>query len=611
VLLVGWRLFSSVRRGHASRARVASVRLRASRAARRAYAPAFGRLAIRERVGPNSADVESRLAAYHAQRQMLRRLRIENLVLIHEAELTFAPGLNAITGETGAGKTILAQAIGLLLGAKGDTGYIGPDGDEAYVEAELDLPSSLLDEEELSSLAELRPQDEDGLVLARRVFADGRTRAYAWGRGAAREDLAALGERLIAMSGQFEQRRLARPAYQLDVLDSFVGEEQLRRRSEARLAWRQLTAARRRHDELQAGADAEASRLGGLRALVEDTEGMGPEDEQRLREERERLRHVTELAQGAAAAADALAPDEGDGAAGLAAAAERAVAPLERLAPELARAGDELRDVELRLRETASELRGFLTTLEAEPGRLEQVEAELDRIAETKRRFRVDTYAELLARAAEARAELEAIDQGFDPAAAAAEALAAAEQNARRLAAELQAARAEAAPRFGQEVARELVGIGMGEGEFVPELRERELGPAGVDDVAFLIRPNAGLPLAPVAETASGGELSRIALAIAAVGGGETLVFDEIDAGIGGETAHRVAETLRRLGERAQVLTITHLPQIASVADRHFSVEKVAGDPTHTRITQLDEVQRRDELQRMLGGREFLSSVGR
>src|SRR4051794_17834685 len=167
--------------------------------------------------------VAGRCAAYHARRQMLRRLRIQNLVLIHEAELGFAPGLNAITGETGAGKTILAQAIGLLLGAKGEAGYIGPDGDEAYVEAELDLPGGVLEEEELASLVELRPQDEEGLLLARRVFADGRTRAYAWGRGAAREDLAAVGERAIAMSGQFEQRRLARSSYQLGVLDSFIG----------------------------------------------------------------------------------------------------------------------------------------------------------------------------------------------------------------------------------------------------------------------------------------------------------------------------------------------------------------------------------------------------
>jgi len=141
---------------------------------------------------------------------VLRRLRIENLVLIREAELTFAPGLNAITGETGAGKTILAQAIGLLLGARGDAAYVGPDGTEAYVEAELDPPPGFFDEEELAGLAELRPEDEEGLVLARRVFADGRTRAYAWGRAAARDDVAAVADRLIAMSGQFEQRRLAR-----------------------------------------------------------------------------------------------------------------------------------------------------------------------------------------------------------------------------------------------------------------------------------------------------------------------------------------------------------------------------------------------------------------
>jgi DNA repair protein RecN (Recombination protein N) len=541
---------------------------------------------------------------------MLRRLRIENLVLIHEAELAFAPGLNAITGETGAGKTILAQAIGLLLGAKGDAGFIGPDGAEAYVEAELDLPPALLEDDELASLGDLRPEDEEGLVLARRVFADGRTRAYAWGRGVAREDLAAVGERLLAMSGQFEQRRLARSSYQLGVLDAFIGDAQVRRRAEARDAWRELAAARRRHAELQAGAEAEEARVAELRALVEDTAGLEPGDEQGLRDERERLRHFTELAQAAATAAEALAPDDGDGAAVLTAAAERAVAPLERLAPELARAGDELRDVELRLRETASELRGFLATLEAEPGRLEQVEAELDRISEAKRRFRAETYEDLLARSAAARAELDALDGGFDPAAAAAEALAAAEQAMQRLATDLHDSRAEAAQRFATAVAHELAGVGMGEGEFVAQLGERELRQTGNDDVAFLIRPNRGLPLAPVAETASGGELSRIALAIAAVGGGETMVFDEIDAGIGGETAHKVAETLQRLAGRAQVVTITHLPQIASVAARHFRVEKVPGDPTHTRIQQLDDVQRRDELQRMLGGREFLSSVG-
>jgi DNA repair protein RecN (Recombination protein N) len=540
---------------------------------------------------------------------VLRRLRIQNLVLIREADLEPAPGLNAITGETGAGKTILAQAIGLLLGAKGDAGFVGPGAEEAYVEAEFELRPGLLEEEGLEALAELQPEDEDGLVLARRVFADGRTRAYAWGRSAAREDLATAGERLIAMSGQFEQRRLARPSYQLHVLDSFCGEAQLRLRAELRAAWRELVAARRRHEELSRGADAEEARLAELRALVEDTEGLPPGGEDSLRAERERLRHVGELAEAANAAVDALVPDEGEGAAGLAARAERSLATVTEIAPELARAAGELRDAELRLGETALELRRFLDTLEAEPDRLEQVEAGLERIADAKRRFRCESYGELLDRAAEARAELAALDEGADPLSAASDALAATEEQVRSFSNRLRANRREALVPFAQAVEVELHGIGLGDGEFRAELDEREPGPSGADTVKFLIRPNAGLPFGPVAETASGGELSRIALAIAAVAGGETMVFDEIDAGIGGQTAHAVGETLRRLGERAQVITITHLPQIASVAERHFSVEKIPGDPTHTRIEQLADEQRQEEIRRMLGGQEFLQTV--
>jgi DNA repair protein RecN (Recombination protein N) len=537
-------------------------------------------------------------------RCVLRRLRIENLVLIREAELELAPGLNAITGETGAGKTILAQALGLLLGAKGDDSYVGAAGDEAYVEAELDLP------DELEELAGLQPEDDHALVVSRRVFADGRTRAYAWGRAAAREDVAAATERVVAMSGQFEQRRLARPSYQLEVLDRFCGEEQLGRRAAARSAWRDVHAARRRHDELTANASLAEARLTELRALVEDTEGMEPGEEEQLRTERERHRHIADLAAAAAAAAAALAPDEGEGAAGLVALAERSVAPLERLAPELQRAGDELRDVELRLRETATDLHSFLASLEAEPDRLEQLEAGLDRIAETKRRFRCATYDELLARREEARAELAALEDGSDPAEVAARELAEADTRVHALALELRAERNAAAPAFADAVAVELRGVGMGEGEFVCELRERhDPGSTGGDEAVFLVRPNAGLPFAPVAETASGGELSRIALAIAAVAGGDTLVFDEIDAGIGGETAHAVGGLLRRLAEHAQVVTITHLPQIAALADRHFRVEKTPGDPTHARIEQLGEDERKAELERMLGGQEFLAAV--
>ena len=534
---------------------------------------------------------------------MLRRLRISNLVLIREAELELGPGLNAITGETGAGKTILTNAVGLLLGAKGDAALIGAAGDEAYVEAEFDGA----DDEALGALAELRPEGEDDVVLARRIFADGRTRAYAWGRSAAREDVAAAAEALLAMSGQFEQRRLARASYQRGVLDAFAGVDT----RAATRAWRELQAARRLHDELTRDAAGAQARIDELRLLVADTEGREPGREDELRAERERLRHVTELVEAAATAADALSPEDGDGASDFVAAAERAVAPVERLAPELAAAGDALRQAELQLRETASDLKSFLASLEAEPGRLEQVEAELEELSDVRRRHRVQTYAELLERGAEARHELAALDEGHDPVQAAESDLRRADAEVARIHSELRAGRQRAAEPFATAVAAELRGIGLGDGEFQVILTERDPGATGADEVAFLIRPNPGLPFGPVAETASGGELSRIALAIAAVAGGETMVFDEIDAGIGGTTAHAVAETLRRLAERAQVVTITHLPQIATVADRHFSVEKVPGDPTHTRIELLDDAQRRDELERMLGGAEFLASLDR
>lgn len=543
---------------------------------------------------------------------MLRRLRIENLVLIREADLSFDPGLNAVTGETGAGKTIFAQAIGLLLGAKADTSAVGVDGPEAYVEAELDLPDGFFDdeEEELGALAELRPEGEVGLVLARRVFADGRTRAYAWGRAVAREDVAAAAERLIAMSGQFEQRRLSRPSFQLDVLDAFCGAEQLDRRREAARAWRDLKAAQRRYEELMHDAGAAAARLAELHVLVEETEGMGLDDERVLRTRGERLRHLEELAEATTSAVEAVAPDDGDGAASLAARAERALAPLERIAPELGAAAEELRDIAVRLRELGSDLHGFAASLESEPGALDEVEAKLERIADLKRRFAASSYEELLVRAAEAKVELDVLESGHDPVAAASHAVTTAESHVTALAERLSAARRSHAGPLADAVAAELRSLGMGAGEFLVELREREVGPTGADEAVFLVRPNPGLPFAPAAETASGGELSRIALALAAVAGGETLVFDEIDAGIGGVTAHAVAETLQRLAERAQVLTITHLPQIASVADRHFRVEKIPADPTHTRIEELDDLVRREELERMLGGQEFIAAVG-
>jgi DNA repair protein RecN (Recombination protein N) len=283
------------------------------------------------------------------------------------------------------------------------------------------------------------------------------------------------------------------------------------------------------------------------------------------------------------------------------------------LAPELAQGYAELAEAEVRIREVASSLRGFLASLEAEPGRLAEVEAELDRVADARRRFQAASYEELISRAAVAQAELDSLEAGVDPLEAAEQAVVQAESRVDELAVSLSGERAAAAPAFAEAVGAELQGLGMGDGEFRADVEPRDPGATGRDGVSFLIRPNAGMPFAPVAETASGGELSRVALALRAVahaGAGEpTIVFDEIDAGIGGRTAHSVAAALARLGARAQVITITHLPQIASGAEVHFRVEKVPGDPTHTRIERLSDAERREEVERMLGGAEFLEKV--
>ena len=218
------------------------------------------------------------------------------------------------------------------------------------------------------ALAELRPEDEPGLVLARRVFGDGRTRAYAWGRAIAREDLAAASERLIAMSGQFEQRRLAAPGLPARRPGCVRRGGAGRAASRARAAWRALTAARRHHEEMARDAGAAAARIEALRDLVERTDGLQAGEEETLRAERERMRHAADLAEGAARATAAVAPEDGDGAASLPAAAERALEPLTRLAPELEGAAAELRELTVRLSEVGSDLHRFVASLEADPG---------------------------------------------------------------------------------------------------------------------------------------------------------------------------------------------------------------------------------------------------
>ncbi|HEY8859199.1 MAG TPA: hypothetical protein VIM27_07080, partial [Gaiellales bacterium] len=332
-----------------------------------------------------------------------------------------------------------------------------------------------------------------------------------------------------------------------------------------------------------------------------------PGEPEALRAESTRLRHLDELTAAAAAAAELLSPAEGEGAQALTARAGESVAAAAEYEPGIAPVAAELRDAAARLQDAAVELRGFVDGLEADSGRLEHVEARLELFAQLERRYAAP-LERVLAMAAEARTALERLDGSQSELERLSDASAAAAEQARVCAAELTAARTAAAPAFARAVEAELADLGMDDARFGVRIEAADLGPRGADRVVLELAANPGLPAGPVADTASGGELSRIALAIRVAARARTgpgvLLLDEVDAGIGGRTARAVAGKLQQLAEAAQVLVITHLPQIASVADAHFRVEKLAGDPTATAILRLKGGDVVDELARMLGGEE-------
>ena len=536
---------------------------------------------------------------------MLVRLHIENLALIERAELDLAPGLNVLTGETGAGKTMLAQAIGLLTGAASAVGLVGPHADEAYVEAEFELPAGLLDDPELAAVAGLRPDGEETLVVARRLTASGRSRALVWGRTCARSDLEALGERLLEASSQHEARRLARPSRQLELLDAHAGTAGAVAAMEA--AWRAHRDASAALAAARADAADAARRRLDLEDLVARVERLDPAPGEReaLGRERERLRHLDELTAAAGGAAELLSPADGEGAQALAARAAETVANAAEFEPRLGDVAVDLRDAAARMQDAAMELRAYLADLDADPGRLAEVEARLDLCAELERRYAapLEQVVEMAADARRALERLEGADEELQRLEAAA---AAAADEARARAAELTAARTAAAEPFARAVEAELSDLGMEGAAVMVRLEPAEIGVRGADRVTLELAANPGLSAGPVAETASGGELSRIALAIRVAArarrGPGVLLLDEVDAGVGGRTARAVADRLRTLAADAQVLVITHLPQIARVADAHFRVEKSAGDPTAATVVRLSDDEVVDELARMLGG---------
>jgi len=533
---------------------------------------------------------------------MLCELRVENLLLIERAELRLARGLNVLTGETGAGKTVLAHALDLLLGGRAKPGIVRPGAAEAYVEGVFELPDALRGE-----LGERLPADAEEVVLARRIGADGRTRALVNGRSATVTDLRELAEPLITFYGQHEHRKLTLAGAQLEILDGFCGEAQLARRAKVAAAHGVAREAQTALAELQALAGARERELDLLDFELAEIDAAEPSEAEAdgLRAERERLRHVEALRGASLAAAEAASADEG-GVASLLAAGGRGLLGAQGIDPGLDALAERWHALIYEVEDVAGELRAYAEGLDAEPGRLDAVEERLAVLDRLERKHG-GTIAAVLAHAGACRARREELVDAEVAIEAATARLAAARSQLAAGCSALRKARAAAGPKLSAAVRRRLDELAMKGAAFDVALTEREPGATGSDVVEFLIAPNPGVPAGPLRETASGGELSRIMLALmgvaaAGAGGAGTLVFDEVDAGIGGQTARAVGDQLRALAAERQVICITHLPQVASLAARHFSISKDATRiPAQTTVTELRDDEVVSELVRMLG----------
>ncbi len=542
---------------------------------------------------------------------MLRELRIENLLLIERAELRLGAGLNAITGETGAGKTVLAHSLDLLMGGKAKAQIVRPGAPEAWVEGVFDLPPGLPDEPAYAELAERLPEGADEVVLGRRVSASGRTSAFVAGRAATAADLKLLGGRLLAFFGQHEHRRLTISAAQLEILDGFAGTEhlELRRRYQAahrdagRLA-AELAELREREGSRERDLDLYRYELSEIEAVA-----PVPEEREQMTAERERLRHAEGLREAAAAAHGSLAgaDEDGGGAAAALAQAEAALQGATGLDSGLDAIAERVREIAVGLGDVASELRDYAEGIEADPGALLAIEERLEAIDRLERKHG-GSVESVLAHAERCREEIARLEGAGERAGEAEAALAEAEARRAALGEELSAGREAAVEPLQERVAAELERLSMPGArlEVVLEPNPDGFGAAGRETVELRVAPNPGIEPAPLRDAASGGELSRVMLALSDIGRAEsagTVVFDEIDAGVGGNTARVVGERLRALGRERQVVCITHLPQVASLADAHFRLEKdVEGGQAVASVERLQGEGVVAEIRRMLGG---------
>jgi DNA repair protein RecN (Recombination protein N) len=563
---------------------------------------------------------------------VLSEIRIRGLGVIEDATLDLGPGLTVVTGETGAGKTMVVSGLYLLFGGRADPARVRTGSGRAVVDGRLQLPAeSPVLERAREAGAET---DEDGaLLLSRAVAAEGRSRAFLGGSAVPVGLLAELAERVLAVHGQSDQLRLLRPAEQRAALDRYAGTPVAGLLADHRTAyehWQALAAdladrtARAR--ELSQQADLLRHGLAEIAAVAPDS----GEDE-RLATEASRLAHADALRVAGQTAHDVLAGDPTDPAredadvSTLLGVARRALAHESAADPELAALEKRLDELSYLAADAAADLASYLERLESDPARLAEVEERRAALRALTRKY-ADTVDGVLAWAADAEERLARLDVSEEGIAALAAERDAAEVEVAALAARLSAARAEAADRFGAAVTAELAGLAMPDATIRAAVRRRPategapavvldgervgIGPDGVDEVELLLEAHPGAPTLPIQKGASGGELSRVMLAVevvfAAADPVPTMVFDEVDAGVGGRAAVEVGRRLARLARDHQVLVVTHLPQVAAYADRHLVVDKAADGALVTRsdVRLLTDADRPRELTRMLAGLE-------
>ncbi|MEN3111372.1 DNA repair protein RecN [Uliginosibacterium paludis] len=534
---------------------------------------------------------------------MLRRLLIQDFVLVDRLELDFRTGFGALTGETGAGKSILLDALSLLLGERADGGMVRAGRERADLAAEFEPEAGA------PVFAWLREQDfniEDGLVLLRRVVdAGGRSRAYICGMPATATQLRELGDFLADIHGQHAHQALLRADAQRLLLDGHAG--LLPAAREVAAAWRDWQAARRAREEAEKGMEALQQEREMLAHQVGELEKLAfePAAWEETNAEQGRLANASNLIEGAGAALDAIS----DGEVPLAGEVERIAARLGELSgfdAALGEIAELVSEAAIRLDEAGHALRRYADRVDLDPARLAEVDARIDAVVSTARRYRVPPEG-LPALLETSAARLASLAELADPAALLARESAAREAFMNR-AGQLSAARRESAVRLAAGVTEAMQELAMAGGRFEIALQPEPEGSAnGLERIEFLVAANPAQPLRPLGKVASGGELSRIGLAIQVITSESqsvpTLIFDEVDSGIGGRVAEIVGRRLRELGQGRQVLCVTHLPQVAAQADWQWRVAKDSSSgETRSELIELDEAGRIEEIARMLGG---------